>query len=342
MKIFVFEFITGGGLRKQPLPESLANEGELMLQALISDLSQIPQSELYITRDSRLPDQLFHRFENVEIIKITQDSEIQSIFAELCRQCDAVWPIAPESDNVLLDFSRIVESSSARLLNSAAGAVKLAGNKLLTYQLLTDSKISVINTQKLSDFQWLDTEIYVIKPNDGVGCENCFLINNQEQLKRVVTLLEEPDDYIVQPFIQGRAISLSCLFKNSRGWLICVNEQKINIVGQKLSLEACEVNIAMKKSENLINIIDDIAQAIPGLWGYVGIDLIDTGNGYVFLEINPRLTTSYAGIKQALGLNVAANVFQLIAGEPDLKVIVEDVAVSVSINSASVTARSIK
>ena len=37
------------------------------------------------------------------------------------------------------------------------------------------------------------------------------------------------------------------------------------------------------------------------------------------LEINPRLTTSFAEINAALGINVAAAILQLLQGPPVLK-----------------------
>ena len=51
--------------------------------------------------------------------------------------------------------------------------------------------------------------------------------------------------------------------------------------------------------------------AIPSLRGYVGIDFIQTEEGPMVLEINPRLTTSYCGLRSALGVNVADLVLQL-------------------------------
>ena len=48
-----------------------------------------------------------------------------------------------------------------------------------------------------------------------------------------------------------------------------------------------------------------VAQAMPGLAGYVGIDVIVGDTGIRVLEVNPRLTTSYAGLEQAIGRNPA-------------------------------------
>jgi len=63
-----------------------------------------------------------------------------------------------------------------------------------------------------------------------------------------------------------------------------------------------------------------VAAAIPGLWGYVGVDLIEGPDGPVVLEINPRLTTSYAGLRDAVGVNPAGLVLDLLKRQiPDIQ-----------------------
>ncbi len=65
-------------------------------------------------------------------------------------------------------------------------------------------------------------------------------------------------------------------------------------------------------------LVGQIAHAFPELWGYVGIDLIETAEQMLVLEINPRLTTSFVGIHSALGINLAEAVLQLVNGKPVL------------------------
>ena len=48
-----------------------------------------------------------------------------------------------------------------------------------------------------------------------------------------------------------------------------------------------------------------VAALIPGLDGYVGMDLILTDDGPCLIEINPRLTTAYVGLRQVVDLNLA-------------------------------------
>ena len=54
MRIFVFEYITGGGMLSSGLPASLAREGDLMVQSLVSDLCELDEIEVITTRDARL------------------------------------------------------------------------------------------------------------------------------------------------------------------------------------------------------------------------------------------------------------------------------------------------
>jgi predicted ATP-grasp superfamily ATP-dependent carboligase len=59
-----------------------------------------------------------------------------------------------------------------------------------------------------------------------------------------------------------------------------------------------------------------VARTLPGLWGHVGIDLIDSPDrGPVVVDINPRLTTSYAGLRGSIGANPAALLLSL-ANQP--------------------------
>jgi predicted ATP-grasp superfamily ATP-dependent carboligase len=50
-------------------------------------------------------------------------------------------------------------------------------------------------------------------------------------------------------------------------------------------------------------------RAVPGLLGFVGVDLIlghaDDGSGDAVIEINPRLTTSYVGLRRMARFNLA-------------------------------------
>jgi predicted ATP-grasp superfamily ATP-dependent carboligase len=124
---------------------------------------------------------------------------------------------------------------------------------------------------------------------------------------------------VVQPYQAGLAVSLSVLFKQGKGWLICCNQQQIDLQGQQFTLTACQVNYASAYLDYYSELVSRIAETLPRLWGYIGIDLIETSEfGPLVLEINPRLTSSYIGIHAATGINVAAEVLALLDTEPVL------------------------
>lgn len=50
--------------------------------------------------------------------------------------------------------------------------------------------------------------------------------------------------------------------------------------------------------------------ALPGLRGHVGVDLVAAPDRCVVIEVNPRLTTSYVGLRRVLRANLAELVWR--------------------------------
>jgi predicted ATP-grasp superfamily ATP-dependent carboligase len=55
-------------------------------------------------------------------------------------------------------------------------------------------------------------------------------------------------------------------------------------------------------------------EIFPGLRGYVGVDLVLTESEVFVIEVNPRLTTAYLGVRAVAGENVAALALKACAG----------------------------
>jgi len=315
IKILVFEFITAGGIAQEQLPESMVREGELMLKALVADLSKTKALQLTVLLDGHFKHLVFP--EQIQCIYISATESMDDYLPALIQQNDAVWPIAPESDSVLYDLSVLVIENHTHLLNSNASAVSICADKLRTAEILKSHGIKVVDTWQLAVFSQQIPAPWVVKPKNAEGCEATYLIDNWGELSKLQQSLVEQEEYIIQPYIAGHNLSLSCLFKNGRAWLLCCNRQIVSIQQQQFSLQACEVNVSIDHKETYQLLIDKVANAIPGLWGYVGIDIIHPQSAEpIVLEINPRLTTSFAGISQSLGLNVAEQVINMIKQDP--------------------------
>jgi tyramine---L-glutamate ligase len=313
LKVLVFEYITGGGMNKSELPEDLAREGLLMLQALIGDLDKLSKVEPIIMLDFRMTAMLSTHSRYTHVIDSGQDCHQE--FANLLQTCDAAWPIAPESEGILQSLCEAVERAGKILLSSPSSAVAVAGNKWLTYRHLSQHSIGMVVTQRLVDFDCLSGE-WILKPVDGVGCMDSFLITDQQEFDAITPAIDK-EKYIIQPHLRGEKTSLSCFFKQGHGWLVCANRQHFEINNKQYHLREITVNFSPDLSKYL-PLVNELATAIPDLWGYVGIDLIETANDILVLEINPRLTSSYVGINDALGINCADAVLDLLTGEPRL------------------------
>lgn len=316
LKILVFEFISGGGFAGQPLPPSLAAEGGLMLQALLAELTALPGLELLIPLDERC--QNLPLPAAAERVLITSRQDVLRLLPEMIRQADAVWPIAPETDGILARIAEMTSRQQKILLLSWPEAVRLCTDKLATYRHLAAQGIPVVETGLFSRLNDSDFP-QVIKPRDGVGCQGGLILENAQDYAQALAAVEQPAPYIRQPYLTGQAASLSCLCKQGQAWLLSYNLQHITVVDRRFHLTGCQVNAAPRHPAVYQRLVSEVAAAIPGLWGYIGIDLIETtADGPLVLEINPRLTTSYVGLGPAMGINVAAAVLALLAGEPNL------------------------
>lgn len=293
-----------------------------MLKALLADFAALPEHELVVMLDERCLAEF--ATEKFNVISVKAMDNVLTVFQQAIKLCDAVWIIAPETNYILFNLTRCVEIKNKILLSNPSAVIAIT-SKLVTSYLLTSDRILTPISKRLSDCEFLRyTNLsklrklivfpQIIKPITGAGCENTFLIQDEVEFHNTIKQIEEPQNYLIQPFITGDNLSLSALFNQGTAELICVNRQHLKIKNQQLKLMACEVNIEVENKTRFQQLLNKIAKTFPDLFGYVGIDLILADFIYV-VEINPRLTSSYAGISQALGINVADLVLQARNGE---------------------------
>lgn len=310
MRIFVFEYATGGGLTEKPMIEELAREGDMMLRALLTDLLNVPGVEVYTTRDSRLPDLEYE----VNVRTVSNRAELLRAWSAEVIEADAVWPIAPETDGILEFLSAWVELAGRVLLNSRPMAVNLAASKWATARRLEEHGLPVVGTWRAQSKLPPGDGCWVLKPDQGVGCVGTRLIRGQQALVQAVAGLNCFEEWIVQPYLSGQSASLSLLVGGDRVELLGCNVQRIVIENDGFLLLGCAINGLDVDRSLYGQLVRDLVSALPGLWGYVGVDLVITDHGPIILEVNPRLTTSYVGLSRSLGENVAAMVLDLVRG----------------------------
>jgi tyramine---L-glutamate ligase len=166
---------------------------------------------------------------------------------------------------------------------------------------------------------------WVAKPDDGAGAESTRLFHNEEEMRQWLAAAPERGGFVVQPYVEGVVASLSMLCQDGRAWLLSCNRQEIAIEQGAFRFLGSIVGGLEERRARYEPLAAAIAAAMPELWGHVGIDLVDGDSGPLVLDINPRLTTSYVGLRRAIGVNPAGLVLDLI--ERDLGAIVRPLRV---------------
>jgi predicted ATP-grasp superfamily ATP-dependent carboligase len=117
------------------------------------------------------------------------------------------------------------------------------------------------------------------------------------------------DEIILQSFVAGVQASVSLLVSGERSLPLSLNGQAIE-VGCPFVYRGGVVPLSHPIAARALTVTQAAVGLIPGLRGYVGVDLILTQDEALLIEINPRLTTSYIGLRQVLDLNLAQAIWE--------------------------------
>jgi tyramine---L-glutamate ligase len=305
MRIFVYEHITGGGMLGDAQMSALAPEGEAMLRALLDDLTAIHGVEVAIMRDACLGADL-----PATLHPVGSASDFWPVFRRAVRDADAVWPIAPEQGGMLSRITDEILQAERVLLGCRPDAVKIATSKRATTEVLSRAGIVVIPTYVEERSIPPEVGEIVVKPDDGAGCQNTLLFHSRSQLQAWLRTNGRAG-LVFQPYVHGDSRSLSLLCCDGRARLLACNRQKVELENGAFRFDGVSVNAVADEGGRHAALASDIARALPGLWGYCGVDFIETDSGPIVIEVNPRLTTSYAGLHRAIGINPAQLVLEL-------------------------------
>jgi tyramine---L-glutamate ligase len=282
MRIFAVEYLsTGGALGPGPgegAARSAAREGAAMLRAVLADLAAQP---------------------GLEVATMPPAPEPAAWVAAFCGQvarADAVLLIAPETAGILARLTRAVEESGRLLLGSNSAAVAVAGDKWLTFQALRAHGVTTPPTLRASPpADW--PYPLVVKPRDGCGSEGVRLVAGPGDLPCML-------DQIVQQYVDGEHVSVSLIAAGGRSVPLSLNRQAIRLEGGLFAYHGGQTAIAHPLQAEAFSMAMRAVAAVPGLAGYVGVDLVLTEREPVVIEINPRLTTPYVGLREGCAISL--------------------------------------
>lgn len=293
MKIFIFEYVCGGGFQDDMPPLDLLQQGREMLQAALVDFSQLPSPvQVYTLIEERFA---FDMPEGVQCRN--PGGPWHDAWLDLVRRCDAVLVIAPESERQLECLCEEVLEEGRRSLNCTLEAIRVAADKWELNRRLRAAGVPAVDTQAWKPPDPIPTQ-GVIKPRYGAGCEETYMLDAESPLPA----LDPESQWVWQPWVRGQAVSLSLLAGEDEVEVLSCNrihcenrEGRLHVRG----IETGGLNEDSQFREEARDMAARIMAAVPGLRGYVGVDGI-WGDSLTVLEINPRLTLTYAGLPMPL------------------------------------------
>ncbi len=305
MRVFVYEHLSGGAAGDGC--DELLAAGRGMRDAVVNDLLRTGDCAVSVAagpQASEVP-------AGARALRPPAGVEAAAFVADQARQHELVWVIAPESGGVLAQMRRVV--GIERWLGCDAAAIELTSSKRATLARAAEHGVTTplaFATSAASPA----TRRWVVKPDDGAGAVATRVHNTHAAARDDLdTRRQHGEAAVLEAWVAGEPLSLSMLCCEGRTELLSVNRQQLTVDAcGVLSFTGVQIDALPRddaRTGTLRGWAQMLARAIPGLRGYVGIDLVwHAQRGPVLIEVNPRVTMAYVGLSAALNRNVASAV----------------------------------
>ena len=319
MKLLIYEYFASG-IEDQ---DALKRAGFLMLDAVIKDFAQIPGLHIVTILDSS-----FHGIgswtssgQEVETRWKKREMDWLLQFEDTVIECDMVLIIAPEMGDILAKLTRVVEGYEKTILGSSSQVLQFVSNKAKTLSLMKRKGLPVPHSESYKKPlpRNIKTRIFdgfsfplVIKPAYGTGGEGVWQIETELQLERVIKSIPTMKEnlFLVQEYILGQAMSVSCFVLDGQVLPLSLNRQIISI-RDELVFQGITVPFEHLQAQDILNTAVKACESVQGLRGFVGVDFVVNPQGPVLMEINPRITLSYVALREVVSRNLAQDLLHL-------------------------------
>jgi predicted ATP-grasp superfamily ATP-dependent carboligase len=284
-----------------------------MLQAVVTDLAEF--AEVVVVVDPRMIDDSCALFDNPRITRREFKSSgplwPQWIAA---TDCDAALVIAPESDGVLAQGVAMLRAGGIEVIAGSGDFLRTASDKLLTAKALNVAGVAHPLYMSVSDRKHAKAlakfNHFVVKPRDGCGTQEIRTFDSFDEARAA---LEEND--LLQALMPGRAVSISMIASPStQVFLPAVSQQ---LVDGNCEYAGGQGPLNDDTQRRLTNLAMRTIEAMPPTArGFIGFDMLlgKRPSEDCVIEVNPRLTTSYVGLRRMIHGNLAARLFDIESG----------------------------
>jgi len=317
LNILVYEYLSGGGCVGGEIPQETLCEGYAMLRGLISDLKAAGNRVTTIL-DQRLA-RLKPPLEADHVFEASSRTEFPSNLERSYGLVDAAILVAPESDGTLQGFVREIENLKVKSLNCSSEAIGKASNKIEMYELLRRKGFQTPETVIIDlgdDDETIKKMFYelgfpsVVKPSLGVGCLGLNLLTSRKDVEHAVKNLKKRNlssVAVAQRLVRGLAASVSLISTGGNVSAVTHNRQIVKLAkpGLKSSYMGGFTPFHHRMEGEAMKLACRVVEAIRGLRGYIGVDMVLSEDKPYVVEVNPRVTTSYIGLRKVVCFNPA-------------------------------------
>jgi predicted ATP-grasp superfamily ATP-dependent carboligase len=311
-----------------------------MLRAVLEDLACCPGVQVVTLVDPGLLAAFTGPLAGVQAHPARPDAGEQT-FRRLARRVAHTLVIAPEFDDLLYTRCLWAQQEGSDLLGPSPETVRQAGDKLELARRLRAAGVPTPPAELLGAAQ--PAFPAVCKPRHGAGSQATFLVRDAVELAECLagSVAEGwGGERIVQPHVPGLAVSVAFLAGPGRLLALPAGEQMLSADG-RFRYRGGRLPLPPDLAQRARALAERVVRALPGLAGYFGVDLVlgepagpswegqpclsssrGAGGppaaspqqasrphhdepGDVVIEINPRLTTSYVGLRALADFNLA-------------------------------------
>jgi predicted ATP-grasp superfamily ATP-dependent carboligase len=283
-----------------------------MIAALAADLLRVPDCRVSALRDPRMLQLALPGCTLVDVISRTAHREE---IERLSATADATILIAPEFDDILIKTARWAASSGGRLWSPSPEFIRIAADKQRTCETLAAAGVPVPFGRMLEPDEPLPADFEypaVVKPVHGAGSQDTYVVSGPHGVPAYAWRRR------LERYVPGLPVSVAALCGPSGNLPLMPCKQRISEDG-RLRYLGGELPLSPGLAERARALAERALAAMPPAAGYVGIDLVlgrePNGSEDAVIEINPRLTTSYVGLRAAAQKNLAEAMLNAARGD---------------------------
>ena len=322
LRIFVYESLSAGVHSAPHGPDrELLAAGIAMRNAIVDDLSRLAGVAVTCavaaspgrggTRDRHAA--------NPATAAAAAGEDAETFVGRMAAMHDLSWIVAPETGGELARLHAAVGAD--RWIGCDAASIRCAASKRATLAVLAAAGVPTpLDGAARHGGRWL------VKPDDGAGCLSTRVHGDHAAARTAIALDHgHAGALVLEPFVEGEALSISMIVGADLATSVSFNRQHIGIdaAGRlcDLGVQAAALDAATDpRGARLEALAAATARALPGLGGFVGIDVVwNEERGAVVIEVNPRVTCAYVGLSGKLGRNLAADILRLKAAGAALR-----------------------